>query len=157
MAKFDDKVDLYDDRGSLVVSDVSIEALSPLRNTAIQNIVKGVKRTVAVNLEGLEKSVKTGSVGGDKSKIFGRELDIDIVANAGAIAEKMKEMISKNGELTNVDEWGKKTLAYPIKKETEGVYILFTFVAKPEFISEFERILRLEDIVLKHMVIKKDN
>ncbi len=58
MAKFDDKVDLYDDRGSLVVSDVPIEALSPLRNTAIQNIVKGVKRTVAVNLEGLEKSVK---------------------------------------------------------------------------------------------------
>ena len=93
MAKFDDKVDLYDDRGSLVVSDVPIEALSPLRNTAIQNIVKGVKRTVAVNLEGLEKSVKTGSVGGDKSKILGRELDIDIVANAGAIAEKMKEMI----------------------------------------------------------------
>lgn len=93
MAKFDDKVDLYDDRGSLVVSDVPIEALSPLRNTAIQNIVKGVKRTVAVNLEGLEKSVKTGSVGGDKSKILGRELDIDIVANAGAVAEKIKEMI----------------------------------------------------------------
>ena len=41
-----------------------------------------------------------------------------------AFGEKMKEMISKNGELTNVDEWGKKTLAYPIKKETEGVYIL---------------------------------
>ena len=92
MAKFDDKVDLYDDRGSLVVSDVPIEALSPLRNTAIQNIVKGVKRTVAVNLEGLEKSVKTGSVGGDKSKILGRELDIDIVANAGAIAENRSKL-----------------------------------------------------------------
>ncbi|MBQ9014001.1 MAG: 30S ribosomal protein S6 [Bacilli bacterium] len=73
-----------------------------------------------------------------------------------AFGEKMKEMISKNGELTNVDEWGKKTLAYPIKKEQEGVYILFTFVANPEFISEFERVLRLDDIVLKHMVIKKD-
>ena len=46
-----------------------------------------------------------------------------------------------SGLATNVDEWGKKTLAYPIKKETEGVYILFTFVAKPEFISEFERII----------------
>ena len=74
-----------------------------------------------------------------------------------AFGEKMKEMISQNGELTNVDEWGKNTLAYPIKKEPEGIYILFTFVAKPEFISEFERILRLDDIVLKHMVIKKDN
>ena len=45
MAKFDDKVDLYDDRGSEIASNVPIEALSPLRNPAIQNIVKGVKRT----------------------------------------------------------------------------------------------------------------
>lgn len=93
MAKFDDKVDLYDDRGSLVVSDVPIEALSPLRNPAIQNIVKGVKRTVAVNLDGVEKALRTGSIGGDKSKILGRELDLDIVGNADAIAEKMKDMI----------------------------------------------------------------
>lgn len=93
MAKFDDKVDLYDDRGSEIASNVPIEALSPLRNPAIQNIVKSVKRTVAVNLEGLEKSVKTGAVGGDKSRILGRELDLDIVGNAEAIAEKMKEII----------------------------------------------------------------
>lgn len=73
-----------------------------------------------------------------------------------AFGEKMKDMISKNGELTKVDEWGKKTLAYEIKKQKEGYYILFTFVAKPDFISEFERILRLDEIVLKHMVIKLD-
>lgn len=93
MAKYDDKVDLYDDRGSLVASDVPIEAISPLRNPAIKNIIQGVKRTVAVNLEGLEKSIKTGSVGGDKSRILGRELDLDIVGNSDAIAEKMKKMI----------------------------------------------------------------
>lgn len=74
-----------------------------------------------------------------------------------AFGEKMKELISSNGELTNVEEWGKKTLAYEIKKQSEGYYILFTFAAKPEFISEFERILRLDDIVLKHMVIKKED
>lgn len=73
-----------------------------------------------------------------------------------AFGEKMKELISGNGELTNVEEWGRKTLAYEIKKQKEGFYILFTFVAKPEFIAEFERILRLDEIVLKHMVIKKD-
>lgn len=93
MAKFDDKVDLYDDRGSLAVSNVPIEALSPLRNPAIKSIINGVKRTVAVNLEGLENAIKTGSVGGAKSKILGRELDLDIVGNADAIAAKMKEMI----------------------------------------------------------------
>ena len=49
MAKFDDKIDLFDDRGNEIASDVPIEAISPLRNPAIQSIVKGVKRTVAVN------------------------------------------------------------------------------------------------------------
>lgn len=73
-----------------------------------------------------------------------------------AFGEKMKNLIAGNGELTNVEEWGKKTLAYEIKKQKEGYYILFTFVAKPEFISEFERVLRLDEIVLKHIVIKKD-
>ncbi len=73
-----------------------------------------------------------------------------------AFGEKMKEMISANGELTNVEEWGKRTLAYEIKKQKEGYYILFTFDAKPEFISEFERILRLDEIVLKDIVVKLD-
>lgn len=71
-----------------------------------------------------------------------------------AFGEKMKNLISANGELTNVEEWGKKTLAYEIKKQKEGFYILFTFDAKPEFIAEFERVLRLDEIVLKHIVIK---
>ena len=71
-----------------------------------------------------------------------------------AFGEKMKELINANGELTNVEEWGKKTLAYEIKKQTEGYYILFTFEAKPEFISELERVLRLDEIVLKDMVIR---
>ncbi len=71
-----------------------------------------------------------------------------------AFGEKMKELISANGELTNVEEWGKKTLAYDINKQKEGYYILFTFDAKPEFIAEFERVLRLDEIVLKHIVIK---
>ena len=93
MAKFDDKVDLYDERGSLVASDVPIEALSPLRNPAIQKIIQGVKRTVAVNLEGIENALKTGSVGGNKSKILGREMDLDLVGNADAIGASLKEML----------------------------------------------------------------
>ena len=42
------------------------------------------------------------------------------------------------------------------EEATVAYYILFTFDAKPEFIAEFERILRLDEIVLKHMVIRKD-
>lgn len=72
-----------------------------------------------------------------------------------AFAEKMKELIVLNGELTNVDEWGKKTLAYEIKKQKEGFYILFTFTAKPDSILEMDRVLGLDETVLKHMIIKK--
>lgn len=72
-----------------------------------------------------------------------------------AFAEKMKELITKNGELASIDEWGKKTLAYEIKKQKEGFYIVFTFTAKPESMSEMDRILRLDERVLKYIVVKK--
>ncbi|MEA4956317.1 hypothetical protein SDC9_03707 [bioreactor metagenome] len=104
MAKFDDKVDLYDDRGSLVESNVPIEALSPLRNPAIKSIVSGVKRTVAVNLEGIENSLRSATVGGQGSKILGREMDLDITGNAQSIASALKEMVQvTDDDDTNVE------------------------------------------------------
>lgn len=104
MAKFDDKVDLYDDRGSLIESNVPIEALSPLRNPAIKSIVSGVKRTVAVNLEGIENSLRSATVGGAGSKILGREMDLDLIGNAQPIAAALKDMIKvTEDDDTNVE------------------------------------------------------
>lgn len=104
MAKFEDKIDLYDARGNLVESDVPLEALSPLRNPAIKKIVQGIKRTVAVNLEGTQNALATAKVGGPANKILGREIDIDIVGNAEAIAEKAKAIIQvEEGDDTNVE------------------------------------------------------
>ncbi len=68
---------------------------------------------------------------------------------------KISDLISSNGEVVSVDDWGMKKLAYEVKKEQEGHYYLYTFNSNPEFIAEFERILRIDDNVLKHMVIKK--
>lgn len=68
---------------------------------------------------------------------------------------KIKDLISSNGEVVAVDEWGKRKLAYEIKHEQEGQYFLFTFNAEAKFISEFERVLRINTQVLKQMVIKK--
>ncbi len=68
---------------------------------------------------------------------------------------KISDLISSNGEVVSVDDWGMKKLAYEIKKEQEGHYYLYTFNAKADFIGEFERVLRIDDTVLKHMVIKK--
>ena len=102
MARFEDKIDLYDDRGNLVEEQVPLEALSPLRNQAIKNIVQGIKRTIAVNLEGIENALRSGKVAG--GKILGRELDLDIVGNAEAIAQEAKEMILvEEGDDTNVE------------------------------------------------------
>ena len=67
----------------------------------------------------------------------------------------MKELITKSGELVNIDEWGKRTLAYEIKKQKEGFYIVFTFTAKPESMAEMDRVLRLDERVLKYIVVKK--
>ncbi|MDO9043766.1 MAG: coenzyme-B sulfoethylthiotransferase subunit beta [Methanobacteriaceae archaeon] len=113
MAKFDDKIDLYDDRGNLVEEQVPLEALSPLRNPAIKSIVQGIKRTVAVNLEGIENALKAAKVGGPACKILGRELDLDIVGSADSIAATAKEMIQvTEGDDTKVEllSGGKKVL-----------------------------------------------
>jgi len=68
---------------------------------------------------------------------------------------KITELITANGEVTSVDDMGVKKLAYEINKEGEGHYYLFNFVATPDHILELERVLRLDDTVLKYMTIKK--
>nr|1E6V_B Chain B, METHYL-COENZYME M REDUCTASE I BETA SUBUNIT [Methanopyrus kandleri]1E6V_E Chain E, METHYL-COENZYME M REDUCTASE I BETA SUBUNIT [Methanopyrus kandleri] len=88
-----DTVDLYDDRGNCVAEEVPIEVLSPMRNEAIQSIVNDIKRTVAVDLEGIENALQNATVGGKGMKIPGREMDVDIVDNAEAIADEIEKMI----------------------------------------------------------------
>lgn len=98
-----DKIDLYSDRGVLLKSDVDLMAVSPLRNAAIQRLIALTKRTVAVNLAGIEAGLKTGKVAGGRRQIKGRELNYDVVANANAIADKMKALIQvAPGDDTNV-------------------------------------------------------
>lgn len=70
--------------------------------------------------------------------------------------EKIKDLISANGAVESVEEWGNKKLAYPVKKHSEGYYVLVNFSSNPEFIDELERVYNITDDVLKHIVIKKD-
>ncbi|WP_456482744.1 coenzyme-B sulfoethylthiotransferase subunit beta [Methanopyrus sp.] len=91
--EFEDTVDLYDDRGNCVAEDVPIEVLSPMRNEAIQSIVNDIKRTVAIDLEGIENALQNAAVGGKGMKIPGREMDVDVVDNAEAIADEVEKML----------------------------------------------------------------
>ena len=69
------------------------------------------------------------------------------------LVEKFTSLISENGTLVSVDEWGKKRLAYMINKETEGYYVLYTFEAKPEFPAELSRRLNITEGLLLSMII----
>ena len=71
------------------------------------------------------------------------------------LVEKFKNLISDNGTVTNVDEWGKRKLAYPIEDETEGYYTLIEFEANPEFPAELDRIYNITDGVLRSLIIAK--
>jgi methyl-coenzyme M reductase beta subunit len=98
-----DKIDIYDDRGKLLESGVDLMDIAPTRNAAIQNIIKDTKRTVAVNLAGIEKALESGKMGGLGRKILGRELKYDVVANASAIQDAVKGFVmAKEGDDTNV-------------------------------------------------------
>ena len=70
--------------------------------------------------------------------------------------EKFKELISQNGTLDSVDEWGKRHLAYPIQDLNEGYYVLMTFNAAPEFPRELDRIFRITDGVMRSIIVCKD-
>ena len=98
MPTYEDKIDLYGADGKLLESDVPLEAVSPMLNPTIENIVQEVKRSVAVNLAGIEKSLDKAAYGGKSNFIPGRELKLPIVENADILAEKIEKMIRIDDE-----------------------------------------------------------
>ena len=71
------------------------------------------------------------------------------------VVEKFTSLISSNGELESVEEWGKRRLAYEINFENEGFYVLVNFKADGSFIAELERIFGITDGILRSLVVKK--
>ncbi len=70
-----------------------------------------------------------------------------------ALVNKFKSMIEANGTIDSVDEWGKKHLAYPINKETEGVYTVIKFTSNPDFPAELDRVYKITDGVLRTLIV----
>lgn len=74
-----------------------------------------------------------------------------------ATSEKAKSVITDNGGvIDNVDDWGKRRLAYEINDFNEGFYYLVNFSSNPELPKELDRILRITDSVIRHMIVKQD-
>lgn len=69
---------------------------------------------------------------------------------------KFKSLIEGAGQLVNVDDWGKRKLAYEINDLKEGYYVLMNFMADSQFPRELERNYKITDGVLRYIVLKKD-
>ena len=72
-----------------------------------------------------------------------------------ALVAKFKELAESRGTVTEVDEWGKRKLAYAIDYKTEGYYVLMSFTSAPEFPKELDRILGLTEGIMRSMIVCK--
>ena len=70
-----------------------------------------------------------------------------------AVLNKIKDVVATNGEVAKVDVWGTKKLAYPIAKFTEGHYTLVNFNAGVEVPKELDRNLKINENVIRHMIV----
>lgn len=73
-----------------------------------------------------------------------------------ALADKIKSIIEVNGEITKVDEWGVRKLAYPIEKLNEGHYTLLNFKAATDIPKEIDRNLKISENVIRHLIVNVD-
>ena len=72
-----------------------------------------------------------------------------------ALEDKFTALINSDGKVESVENMGKKKLAYEVKKNQEGTYMLINFEANPDLIKELERVYRITDEVIKFIVVKK--
>ena len=74
---------------------------------------------------------------------------------AKALVEKFTDMIAASGTVKEVDEWGKRRLAYAINYETEGYYVVINHDSDTDFVAELARVLNITDGVLRYLTVKK--
>ena len=69
-----------------------------------------------------------------------------------AIVETFKALIEANGTLDEMEEWGKRKLAYLINDKPEGYYVLVKFTSAPQFPAELDRVLKITDGVMRSLI-----
>lgn len=82
---------------------------------------------------------------------------IDDEARAGVMKRIDSTIVGNGGVVDSIEDWGKRKLAYPIDKITEGDYTLINFHTDPANIAELDRVLRITDNVVRSMVVRRDD
>ncbi len=72
---------------------------------------------------------------------------------AEALIENVKGIIEGSGNLIHLDVWGKRRLAYPIQKRSEGYYAVYVFECDPSFVAQVNQALRVIEAILRHMIV----
>jgi len=71
------------------------------------------------------------------------------------VQEKIEDAVRKReGKILNIEKWGIRKLAYTIKKQDEGFYILLNYTTGPDTIKEIDRFLRIDEMVLRFLTVK---
>lgn len=71
-----------------------------------------------------------------------------------ATVEKFQNIVNNGGELTKSEVLGKRRLAYEIDKHRDGIYVLFNFNAPAEVVAELDRVMKISDEVIRHLIVK---
>ncbi len=73
-----------------------------------------------------------------------------------SLLERFKGIIQSGGSLTTVDEWGMRKLAYLIDDLAEGFYVLMNFESNPEVVKELDRVAKISDGIMRHMITREE-
>jgi small subunit ribosomal protein S6 len=82
------------------------------------------------------------------------EADDEVV---GRVVDRVKGIVSESGgEVSSVDTWGRRKLAYELDHKTEGIYFVAPFQAEASALTELDRVLSLADEVLRFKIVRRD-
>ena len=88
----------------------------------------------------------------ESAVLINAALEDEVIQN---IITRIKETISNNGgDIREVEDWGRKRLAYIVKKSKIGYYVFFRYDALPDLIPKLERFYQLDDNILRYLTIK---
>ena len=70
-----------------------------------------------------------------------------------ALVARFQSVVEANGTVSEVNEWGKRRLAYPINDEEEGVYTVINFTSEPSFPAELDRVYKITEGVMRSLIV----
>ena len=88
--------------------------------------------------------------------LFERQPRLHLTFAGEELLDGAKKIMRENAEITKIDEWGKRRMAYEINKMHEGYYVFISFVAPQAFPAELDRVFKITDGILRSLIVNVD-